>query len=116
MEQESKRNGALRIGRHPIVDVPEQPTITFSCDGKALTARRGDMIAAALLANGISAFRKTGRFHQPRGIFCGIGQCNDCVMIVDGVPNVRTCVTPVREGMAVRTQDGPGEFGQSHDL
>ena len=44
--------------------------------------------------------------HKPRGIFCAIGRCTDCVMVVDGVPNVRTCITPLKEGMDVRTQYG----------
>ncbi|MHB8947330.1 MAG: (2Fe-2S)-binding protein, partial [Bacillota bacterium] len=46
----------------------------------------------------------------PRGLFCAIGRCTDCVMTVDGVPNVRTCVTPVREGLRVETQRGLGEW------
>ena len=44
--------------------------------------------------------------HKPRGIFCAIGRCTDCVMVVDGVPNVRTCITPLVAGMDVRTQYG----------
>ena len=32
-------------------------------------------------------------------------------MIVDGQPNVRTCVTPVRDGMRVEFQDGRGAWG-----
>lgn len=115
MKKETEHNCALRIHRHPIVEVPEGECLTFTCDGRQVKARPGEMIAAALIANGITAFRKTNRFHTPRGIFCGIGQCNDCVMIVDGVPNVRTCVTPVREGMVVRTQYGWGGFGVKHD-
>ncbi len=69
MELETGKNYTLRINRHPIVAIPEQPMITFTCDGKTLTARQGDMIAAALMANGISVFRKTSRFHRPRGVF-----------------------------------------------
>ena len=53
-------------------------------------------------------FRKTSKRGEPRQLFCGIGRCTDCVMIVDGQPNVRTCVTPVREGMRVEVQDGRG--------
>ena len=49
----------------------------------------------------------------PRGIFCGIGRCTDCVMTVDGQPNVRTCVTPVRAGMKVETQQGLGKWGEA---
>ncbi len=64
------------------------------------------MIAAALLAGGIRVHRYTTRRREPRGIYCGIGQCTDCVMVVNGVPNVRTCITQVEEGMVIQTQRG----------
>ena len=73
------------------------------------------MIAAALIANGVEVFRYTQRHHHPRGIYCGIGRCTDCVMIVNGIPNVRTCVTPVEEGMVIETQHGVGNWkGSEH--
>lgn len=50
--------------------------------------------------------RYTAKQHKPRGIFCAIGRCTDCVMIVNGVPNVRTCVTPLEAGMQIQTQYG----------
>lgn len=53
--------------------------------------------------NGTSLYKKR---HEPRGIFCAIGRCTDCVMIVNGRPNVRTCITPLEEGMKVKTQYG----------
>ncbi|MPN39185.1 hypothetical protein SDC9_186713 [bioreactor metagenome] len=43
---------------------------------------------------------------SPRGVFCAIGRCTDCVMIVNGKMNVRTCITPLEEGMVVQTQYG----------
>ena len=55
---------------------------------------------------GVMIHRYTKKEHKPRGIFCAIGRCTDCVMVVDGVPNVRTCITPLKEGMDVRTQYG----------
>ncbi len=61
-----------------------------------------------MLANGIKSLRYTVKQHETRGIFCGIGQCSDCMMEVDGKLNVRTCVTPVRQGMQVRMQNGFG--------
>lgn len=100
-----------RIINHPIVEREERKNVTIYVDGKKLEAKEGEMIAAALLANNIHTFRFTKKEHEPRGIFCGIGQCNDCVMIVDGVPNTRTCVTPVRDGMVIMTQKGLGKLG-----
>ena len=75
---------------------------------KALQVLKGETIAATLLAHGVRAFRKTEKFREPRGIFCGIGQCTDCIMTVDGKANVRTCVTRVKPGMVVETQVGHG--------
>ncbi len=74
-----------------------------------MSARRGEPIAAALFAVGIRQARLTPRRREPRGLFCGIGDCTDCVMEVDGVANVRTCVTPARDGMMIRTQHGLGD-------
>lgn len=100
-----------RIVDHPILghDEREKDTVTITFDGKELTAYKGEMIAAALMANGVHKFRYTEN-NKPRGIYCAIGRCTDCVMIVDGIPNVRTCVTEVEEGMNVRTQYGRGEW------
>jgi aerobic-type carbon monoxide dehydrogenase small subunit (CoxS/CutS family) len=100
----------LRILHHPILPDAPAPDCTIFCDGKALPAKIGEPVAAALLAAGLRVFRETAKKHQPRGIYCGIGRCTDCVMIVDGEPNVRTCVTPVRAGMKVQTQKGLGEW------
>ena len=97
-----------RIQRHPILSVEERPVVHITVDGAPIEAREGDTIAAALLANGSRTFRHTARSHEPRGLFCGIGQCIDCVMEVDGRPNVKTCITRVREGMTIRTQAGNG--------
>ena len=64
----------------------------------------------ALMAAGKMVLRYTVKYHEPRGVFCAIGQCTDCMMMVDGVPNVRTCVTPVRAGMRIETQHGLGRW------
>ena len=96
-----------RIEEHPILGKQEKGrVVTFSFDGKELQGYEGEPIAAALKAAGIKIHRYTKKEHKPRGIFCAIGRCTDCVMVVDGVPNVRTCITPLREGMDVRTQYG----------
>jgi len=75
-------------------------------DGKQITAREGEPIAAAIAAAEIKIHRYTTKQKEPRGVFCGIGQCTDCVMVVNGVPNTRTCIVPVTEGMTVETQHG----------
>jgi len=99
----------MRILHHPILgDCPAARAVTILVDGKLLQALEGEMIASALTAAGIKRFRTTSKGHDPRGIFCAIGRCTDCVMEVNGHPNVRTCVTPVEPGMKINTQVGLG--------
>jgi len=78
--------------------------VTFEVDGRPVQAREHDTIASALLAAGTRAFRRTRRMGTPRGVFCGMGVCFDCVVTVDGVRSVRACMTAVRPGMKVETQ------------
>lgn len=100
----------LRVTKHPILGNQEpEELVEITVDGKTLTAIKGEMIAAVLMANGIKVHRHTHKSHEPRGIFCGIGQCTDCVMTVNGRPNVRTCITPVEAGMVIETQEGFGK-------
>jgi aerobic-type carbon monoxide dehydrogenase small subunit (CoxS/CutS family) len=73
-------------------------------DGKTILAYRGQTIAEALLANGVRTLRMTKK-HAPRGVYCGMGICYECRMIVNGMPNVRTCMTPATPDCKVITQD-----------
>jgi D-hydroxyproline dehydrogenase subunit gamma len=86
--------------------------VALSLDGRTVTAYEGETVAAVLLAEGHVATRLT-RGSKPRGVFCGMGVCHDCLVVVDGIPNTRACVTWVREGLDVRRQDGvrPLEVG-----
>ena len=103
----------MRVSKHPILGDygADKKSVTITVNGQPMEALEGEPRAAALMANGIRAFRKTPILHHPRGIFCAIGRCTDCALPVDGIPNVRTCVTRVREGMKIETQDGLGEWG-----
>lgn len=98
-----------RIVMHPILgELEPEPTVTIYFNDVPITARQGEMVAAALYNAGVRSFRYTPKLKEPRGIFCAIGRCTDCMMIVDGLPNTRTCITPVHEGMRVETQHGLG--------
>jgi D-hydroxyproline dehydrogenase subunit gamma len=77
-------------------------------NGEKLIAYEGETIAAALIAAGWRSFRRTEKMKQPRGLYCGIGLCHDCMMIVNGVPNTRTCQTLATPGCRVETQEGRG--------
>jgi len=97
----------MRIFEHPILgeSIKGKP-IKFTFDGISVEGYEGEPISAALKAAGVMVHRHTAKHDSPRGIFCAIGRCTDCVMVVDGKPNIRTCVTPVAAGMKVQTQYG----------
>lgn len=97
----------MRIVNHPILGTIEKgKLVNFTLDGKPMQGYENEPIAAALKSQGVMVHRYTLKKHMPRGIFCAIGRCTDCVMVVDGVPNVRTCITPLKEGMRIQTQYG----------
>ena len=77
----------------------------FRFDGREIEARQGDNIASALYRAGQRIFSRSFKYHRPRGLLCCSGKCPNCMLNVDGVPNVRSCMTPVREGMAVKHQN-----------
>jgi len=100
-----------RVKNHPILGPrPKKRKVLIEVDGRKIEAEEGEPIAAALTAAEIFVFHRTKKTSSPRGLFCAIGRCSDCFMIVDGVPNTRTCVTPVREGMKIETQHGLGHW------
>jgi aerobic-type carbon monoxide dehydrogenase small subunit (CoxS/CutS family) len=72
-------------------------------DGKSMKARSGQTIAEVLISNAKLTFRKT-RNNASRGVYCNMGICYECRMIVNGRPNVRTCITPAFPGCEVKTQ------------
>ena len=72
-------------------------------DGKRVEAFSGETIAAVFFSNGIRIFRYTRKNKKPRGIYCGMGVCYDCLVTVDGIHNVRACVTSVKDGMRIET-------------
>ena len=94
----------MRIEKHPILKFNREKEIHFYYKGKKMKAYEGETIASALYANGIKVFSRSKK-GRARGFFCGIGKCSSCLMRVDGVPNIRTCITPVREGMMVEEND-----------
>lgn len=85
---------------------PGRTDLTIWFDATVVSARTGDSIAVALLAAGITTTRTTPISGAPRGPFCMMGACFECLAIVDGRANVQTCMTPVRHGMRIQRQDG----------
>jgi len=107
---ENRALGGARIEHHAILgDLEAAGLVRIFFEGRPLEAREGEPIMSALVAAGVKVFRYTKK-GSPRRMFCGIGRCTDCVMTVDGIPGVRTCVTEVRDGMKIVRQHGVGSW------
>lgn len=83
-----------------------EASIRFTLDGREMTGRRGDTVAAALLAAGVVAFRATPVSDAPRGPYCMMGVCFDCLVTIDGAGNRQACLVPLDEGMRIETRSG----------
>jgi predicted molibdopterin-dependent oxidoreductase YjgC len=88
------------------IEPPSERKIQFTFDGVAVEARAGESIAAALLAAGCRAWRRTALRNEPRGLFCGMGVCFDCLVQVRGQGLLRACQSQVAEGMVVEAPIG----------
>ena len=100
----------MRIKEHPILSFDYNDEIRFYYNGKEVHGYVGDTIASALHALGVKKLSHSLEKNRPSGFYCAIGNCASCNMIVDGVPNIRTCVTLLKEGMVVKTQEGKGNI------
>ncbi|MFI1972933.1 hypothetical protein BLA24_16135 [Streptomyces cinnamoneus] len=80
--------------------------LTVYVDGVPHQARQGQTVAALLLTADRPSWRTTRRGGRPRGLFCGTGVCHDCLVVVNGLPDVRACLRELREGDRIETQDG----------
>ena len=98
---------SMRIVDHPILGADEpKKKVTIYYEGTPIEANEGEPIAVALANAGIRALYVSERLGTSHGLFCGQGRCGSCRMIVDGVPDVKTGSTPVRDGMHVQVQHG----------
>jgi sarcosine oxidase subunit alpha len=95
----------VRIRAHPIIDFKKRKELPFYFQKKKIIGEEGDTIASALHAAGVKTLTTSLKYESPRGFFCGIGKCSSCLMRVNGVPNVRTCIAPLKEGIIVEMQD-----------
>ena len=83
-----------------------QFNIEFTFNGEKIDAITGQSVAAALLAANQRTLRKTRFNNNYRGVFCGIGVCFDCLVVIDGITNQRACLIEAKPGMKVQTQVG----------
>ena len=77
--------------------------VSFSFNGKDFECETGQTIAAALIAADQLELRSTRFGNEPRSVFCGIGICYDCVVVVNGIANQRSCLVEVKSGMKVES-------------
>ncbi|NLD26001.1 MAG: (2Fe-2S)-binding protein [Acholeplasmataceae bacterium] len=100
----------MRIKKHPILNFEGRKELHFTFNNEPLIGYEGDTVASALVASGIKIFSQSPHLQRPRGLYCAIGNCSSCQMIVDGIPNVKTCITILKEGMRVETQKDRGHL------
>ena len=94
-----------RLSHHPGQIVDASKKLTFDFDGRSIEACEGDTVASALYAAGVRIFSRSFKYHRPRGLLCVSGNCPNCLMEVDGIPNVRACTMTACQSMEVRHQN-----------
>jgi len=95
----------LRIQDHPHLKIERGEAVRFQFDGKPVAGYTGETVAAALYAGGQRIFSRSFKYHRPRSLFCLTGHCSNCLMRVNGIPNVRICTAPVQTGLKVESQN-----------
>ena len=101
----AKQSRSPRLPAGPSELIDRGKAVEFQFDGKKVTAWKGDSVASALHAFGVSTFSRGFKYHRRRGLLCAAGRCPNCLVNVDGSPNVRACIQPVKPGMQVRHQN-----------
>ncbi len=100
----------MRLDPQPGERLDRSRAVVFSFRGKPVHAFAGDTIGSALYASGQRIFSRSFKYHRPRGLVCCSGSCPNCMMNVDGTPNVRVCAEPVRAGAVVEPQNVLGSL------
>lgn len=88
-----------------IKSIERKQEVFLKVNGREIKAYEGETVLAALIAAGYKELKKNPVSHEPRGALCGMGVCFECTVTIDGVPNIRACMTEVREGMQIETND-----------
>ena len=88
-----------------VAEVKRGKELAISINGRTCVAFEGETVHAALWAAGYRVLRTTPKTGRPRGLFCGMGVCYDCLVTIDGVPNQRACMTLVASGMEIQIDE-----------
>ncbi|HDS03684.1 MAG TPA: FAD-dependent oxidoreductase [Firmicutes bacterium] len=113
-----------RIKEHPVLDINSGNDIVFFWEGHQMKGREGEMVSAALFANGVRTFSYHSKDGAPLGLFCANGQCGQCTVLINGRP-LKACMTPLRQNMRIEPLRGlpalpeeaaPGEFHEIEEV
>ena len=97
-----------RFNQLPTLKIDPTKKVIFNYKGKTYSGVEGDTIASALYANGVRIYARSLKYHRPRGLYSLDGECSNTMMEVDGIPNVRTENTLLKQGMTVKEQNVKG--------
>jgi predicted molibdopterin-dependent oxidoreductase YjgC len=84
-------------------EITRSRKISLNVDGQDIEAFEGESVASALLSAGITTLRLSHKHAAPRGLYCGMGVCYECLVTIDDVHAQRACITPVEDGMVIET-------------
>ena len=104
-------NNSSRLEARPGESIDRSAPVEFDFNGRKIQGFRGDTVASALSAAGTSIFSRSFKYHRPRGLLCVAGNCPNCLLTVDGEPNVRSCMRPIQPGMKVKHQNAWPSLG-----
>jgi len=93
------------LPEYPGETIRRDRPVTIDFEGRTVRAFEGDTVGSALTANGVTITGRSFKYHRPRGLTCMTGSCPNCLMQIDGLPNIRSCTEPVRDGMRVERQN-----------
>lgn len=94
----------MRITNHSVMNIKEKKDITFTFNGKQYTGKEGDSVAVALWSEKVRVLRTTEKEKKGRGIYCGIGNCYDCRVYINGRGLIRSCLTPLQQDMQIDSE------------
>lgn len=95
----------MRIIDHPILKEKFTEEVSFYFNNKLLKAKKGQTVAAALMANGIRKFGVSRKLFQARGLYCAKGRCMSCFVTINGLNHVISCQTLIEEDMHICSND-----------
>lgn len=102
-----------RINRHPVLKAGKTRSVRFKFNGKEVEGIEGEAVSSSIFALGAVIFGHHEKDGSPQGMFCANGQCSQCTLIIDGIPQ-KSCIVPLREGMKVYTLDGLPKLGDAN--